>query len=153
MWERTITVLSAGKSFACTGWRVGYLVGPESLIGPTLAASTRIVFCSNSPLQEATAAGLEQAKQRGFFEQQLKEYQERRDTLLRYFDEIGLNYSMPEGTYFVLVVRIEISGNHSLFDDVSRTSVKSSIQKTFHSPQASRDEEGTSSTCNVSKRL
>jgi len=67
MWERTITVGSAGKSFAATGWRVGWLIGPESMIKPTLAASTRIVFCTNSPLQEAAAAGLEQVKQRGFF--------------------------------------------------------------------------------------
>lgn len=153
MWDRTITVLSAGKSFACTGWRVGYLIGPESLIGPTLAATTRIVFCSNSPLQEAAAAGLEQAKQRGFFEQQLKEYQERRDTLLRYFDEIGLKYSVPEGTYFVLIVRVEVSSTHSLSDDKSRTSARLSIQKTTHSPQPSRDEERTFSTYNISKKL
>jgi kynurenine aminotransferase len=133
MWDRTITVLSAGKSFACTGWRVGYLIGPESLIGPTLAASTRIVFCANSPLQEAAAAGLEQAKQMRFFEQQLKEYQERRDTLLRYFDEIGLKYSVPEGTYFVLLVRIGGFGTHPFSDDGSRTSAKSSTQMTIHS--------------------
>lgn len=153
MWDRTITVLSAGKSFACTGWRVGYLIGPETLIGPTLAASTRIVFCSNSPLQEAAAAGLEQAKQRRFFEQQSKEYQERRDTLLRYFEEIGLKYTVPEGTYFVLVVCIEVSATHPLSDDVSRMSAKLSIQRTIHSLQPSRDEEGTSSRCNISKRL
>lgn len=153
MWDRTVTVLSAGKSFACTGWRVGYLIGPEALIGPTLAASTRIVFCSNSPLQEAAAAGLEQAKQRHFFEQQLKEYQERRDTLLRYFDEIGLKYSVPEGTYFVLLVRIEASATHTLSDDASRMSATLSTQRTIHSPIPSRDEERTSSRCNISKRL
>ena len=153
MWDRTITVLSAGKSFACTGWRIGYLIGPEALIGPTLAATTRIVFCSNSPLQEAAAAGLEQAKQRGFFQQQLKEYQERRDTLLRYFDEIGLRYSVPEGTYFVLVVRIGVSGTHSLSDDISRTSVMLSTQKTIHSLQPLRDEERTSSMYDISKQL
>ncbi|KAG6331150.1 hypothetical protein ID866_7938 [Astraeus odoratus] len=107
MWERTVTVLSAGKAFAATGWRVGWLIGPPSIIGPTLAASTRIVFCTNSPLQEAAASGLEEAKSRGFFEQQLKEYQERRDVLLATFDKIGLKYSLPEGSYFVLV---DISG-------------------------------------------
>lgn len=105
MWERTITVGSAGKSFACTGWRVGWLIGPESLIGPTLAATTRIVFCTNSPLQEAAAAGLEQAKSRGYFEKQLLEYEERRAVLISYLDELGLKYTMPEGSYFILVVR------------------------------------------------
>jgi kynurenine aminotransferase len=103
MWDRTVTVLSAGKAFAATGWRVGWLIGPESIIKPTLAACTRIVFCTNSPLQEAVATGLEQAKSRGFFETQVKEYQERRDLLLSTFDSIGLKYSLPEGAYFVLV--------------------------------------------------
>lgn len=103
MWDRTVTVMSAGKAFAATGWRVGWLIGPLSIIGPTLAASTRIVFCSNSPLQEAAAAGLEEARTRGFFEQQLREYQERRDVLLAAFDKLGLKYSLPEGSYFVLV--------------------------------------------------
>lgn len=106
MWERTITVGSAGKSFACTGWRVGWLIGPKTLIGGTLAAQTRIVFCTNSPLQEAAAAGLEQAGKRGFFQKQLEEYKERRDMLLGYFDRIGLQYSLPEGSYFVLVVSV-----------------------------------------------
>lgn len=104
MWERTITVGSAGKSFACTGWRVGWLIGPQSLIGPTLAAQTRIVFCTNSPLQEAAAAGLEEAGKRGYWEQTVKEYEERRNVLLKYFDEVGLKYSTPYGSYFVLVV-------------------------------------------------
>ncbi|EIW82416.1 PLP-dependent transferase [Coniophora puteana RWD-64-598 SS2] len=103
MWDRTVTVLSAGKAFAATGWRVGWLIAPESIIKPTLAACTRIVFCTNSPLQEAAAAGLEQATERGFFKQQLKEYQDRRDVLLDAFTNLGLKYSHPEGSYFVLV--------------------------------------------------
>jgi len=103
MWDRTVTVYSAGKAFAATGWRVGWVVGPPALIQPTLAASTRIVFCTNSPLQEAAAAGLEQARTRNFFEIQNKEYQERRDILLRSFDQLGLKYTIPEGSYFVLL--------------------------------------------------
>jgi len=103
MWDRTITVGSGGKSFACTGWRVGWLIGPEQLIKPTLAATTRIVFCTNSPLQEATAAGLEQANERGFFETQIREYEERRDLFVSVFDKLGMKYTLPQGTYFVLL--------------------------------------------------
>jgi len=103
MWERTITVGSAGKSFACTGWRVGWLVGSDTLLRPALAASTRIVFCANTPMQEAAAAGLEQAAERKYFETQQAEYQERRDTFLPYLDKLGLQYTRPQGTYFVLL--------------------------------------------------
>ena len=124
MWDRTITVGSAGskhtfsplgttiliyhftEAFAATGWRIGWLIAPASYIGPTLAASTRIVFCTNSPLQEAAAAGLEQAKEKRFFENQLAEYQERRSILSDAFDKLGLKYSLPQGTYFVLLVKL-----------------------------------------------
>ncbi|GJJ07268.1 hypothetical protein Clacol_001468 [Clathrus columnatus] len=115
MWERTITVGSAGKSFACTGWRVGWLIGPQDLITPALAANTRIVFCSNTPMQEAAATGFENAKEKGFFEQQLKEYQERRDVFCSYLDKLGWQYSFPDGTYFVLVdvSKIKIPNDYS----------------------------------------
>ncbi|KIK65386.1 hypothetical protein GYMLUDRAFT_158936 [Collybiopsis luxurians FD-317 M1] len=103
MWDRTVTVGSAGKSFAATGWRVGWLIGPESIIRPTLAATTRIVFCTNSPLQEAAAVGLEQARERKFFETQLAEYDERRKVLTDCFDSLGLPYTYPEGSYFILL--------------------------------------------------
>ncbi|KAG6880441.1 hypothetical protein C0992_000043 [Termitomyces sp. T32_za158] len=103
MWDRTVTVGSAGKSFAATGWRVGWLIGPSSILFPTLAATTRIVFCTNSPLQEAAAAGLEQAKQRKFFDKQLEEYAERRAVLTDTFDQLGMQYTLPEGSYFILL--------------------------------------------------
>lgn len=103
MWERTVTVGSAGKSFAATGWRVGWLIGPESIISPTLAATTRIVFCTNSPLQEAAAAGLELAPQYKFFETQTREYDERRRVMIDTFDKLGMKYTMPEGSYFILL--------------------------------------------------
>ncbi|KAI0755770.1 pyridoxal phosphate-dependent transferase [Fomes fomentarius] len=96
MWDRTITVGSAGKLFTATGWRIGWLVGPLSLIGPTLVATTRIVFCSNSPLQDAAAAGLEQARAQVF-------RTSARRVLTDAFEKLGLNYTWPEGAYFVLL--------------------------------------------------
>jgi len=93
------------ESFAATGWRVGWLVGPESIIKPTLAVCTRIVFCSNSPLQEAAAAGIEQAGERDFFPIQRQQYTERREVLMNVFDELGMKYTLPQGAYFILLVR------------------------------------------------
>jgi len=94
------------EAFAATGWRVGWLIAPKYVIQPTLAASTRIVFCTNSPLQEAAASGLEQAKDRKFFEIQCAEYRERRKILCDAFDDLGLKYTLPEGSYFVLLVSV-----------------------------------------------
>lgn len=114
MWERTLTVMSVGKAFSATGWRIGWLIGPESLIGPTLAATTRIVFCTNSPLQEAAAEGLELAGKYNFFPSQLQEYTERRDLLVSAFDELGIKYTLPQGTCFVLldISQVEIPDDY-----------------------------------------
>lgn len=67
-WERTVTVGSAGKQFSATGWRVGWLVGPANLIRSALAASTRVTFTTNTPLQMAVATGIEKADENKFFE-------------------------------------------------------------------------------------
>jgi len=91
------------------------------LIHPTLAATTRIVFCrswfllrkvillminyigTNSPLQEAVAVGLEKAPEYKFFEEQTAAYLERRDLFCEILDNVGLPYTKPDGSYFILV--------------------------------------------------
>jgi len=103
MWERTVTVGSAGKSFAATGWRIGWLIGPSTIIAPTLAVTTRTVFCTNSPLQEAAAAGLEGAAKRNYFAKQIEEYDERLHVIEKAFDKLGMSYVHPQGSYFILL--------------------------------------------------
>lgn len=99
----TLTVGSAGKLFYATGWRVGYLIGPEHLIKYVSAAHTRICFSSVSPLQEATAVAFEQANAHNFWEDSKKEMKAKMDSFNTIWDELGLPYSNPEGGYFVLV--------------------------------------------------
>ncbi|BGO88895.1 hypothetical protein NBRC10512_000527 [Rhodotorula toruloides] len=117
-WKRTVTVGSAGKTFASTGWRVGWTVGPPNLIQPLLAAHTRIVFSCNGPAQEAIAIGVEQAFENGFFADQIKAYEERKQVLLEGLDKLGLPYTIPEGAYFVLVntSRLEIPSDFEIPD-------------------------------------
>lgn len=110
---------------------MGWLIGPSSIITPTLAATTRIVFCTNSPLQEAVAAGLEQAKERNFFEIQTNEYAERRDLLLSAFDKLGMKYTMPEGSYFVLLA----SDSRKMSPDPLTSPLRFRIYPTSSSPK------------------
>jgi len=98
----TLTVGSAGKSFYATGWRVGWLLGPEHLIQHVSAAHTRICYNSVSPLQEAAAVGFENADKEGFWELSKKEMQSKMSRFCAIFEELGLPYSQPEGGYFVL---------------------------------------------------
>lgn len=101
--DRTITIGSAGKTFGCTGWRVGWLIGNPELITYCAAAHTRICFVANSPLQEATAIAFERADAEGYYEKTCNEYLERREILQSTFDELGLPYTKPDGSYFILV--------------------------------------------------
>lgn len=99
----TLTVGSGGKNFYATGWRVGWLIGPEHLIKYVSAAHTRICYSSVSPLQEATAIGFEEADKHGFWDESKKEMKGKMDKFNKIWEELGLPYSDPEGGYFVLV--------------------------------------------------
>ncbi|KAI9373793.1 pyridoxal phosphate-dependent transferase [Aspergillus egyptiacus] len=101
-WERTLTVGSAGKAFYATGWRVGYLIGPEHLIKYVAGAHTRICYSSVSPLQEAAAVAFEEADKQGFWDDSRNEMKKKMVRFCEVFDELNIPYSDPEGGYFVL---------------------------------------------------
>jgi kynurenine aminotransferase len=89
----TLTVGSGGKNFYATGWRVGWLIGPEHLIKYVSAAHTRICYSSVSPLQEATAIGFEEADKHGFWEESKKEMKGKMDKFNKIWDELDLPVS------------------------------------------------------------
>ncbi|CAG8594495.1 12308_t:CDS:2 [Gigaspora margarita] len=103
MWERTITLNSCSKTFGVTGWRVGWLIGPKNLISPILAAHTRIVFCVNAPLQEAIAISFEKANKENYYEINCQLYEERREKFMKLLSDVGLPYTIPQGSYYILV--------------------------------------------------
>lgn len=94
LYERTLTVGSAGKAFYATGWRVGFLIGPEHLIKYVAAAHTRICYSSVSPLQEAAAVAFEQADKVGFWDESRQEMRGKVDCLCEVFKELGLPVSI-----------------------------------------------------------
>lgn len=132
----TITVGSAGKNFYATGWRVGWLMGPEHLIRHVSAAHTRICYSSVSPLQEACAIGkssflrehaqpkrdililvrlgFEKAEAEGFWDQTVVDMKSKIARFTAVFDELGLPYSEPEGGYFVMVnmAKVKLPGDY-----------------------------------------
>ncbi|KAJ1911594.1 arylformamidase [Mycoemilia scoparia] len=121
MWERTLSVYSAGKLFGVTGWRVGWLVGPKELVSPSLTAHTRIVFTTNSPLQEAASIALEEADSNGFVKDQKIVYHKCRSKLMKAFDDVGLPYIQPDGAYFLLVnaSKVEIPDDFEFPDEIA----------------------------------
>ncbi|MBT2384101.1 aminotransferase class I/II-fold pyridoxal phosphate-dependent enzyme [Streptomyces sp. ISL-11] len=58
MRERTLTISSAGKTFNVTGWKVGWVCGPERLMAAVGAAKQFLTYASGTPYQEALARTL-----------------------------------------------------------------------------------------------
>lgn len=98
MFERTLTLSSAGKSYSFTGWKVGWATGPAALVGAVLAAKQWLTFTSGSPLQPAVAHALDEAPD--FPGLLAADLQTRRDLLCEGLAEAGLDVRVPEGTYF-----------------------------------------------------
>lgn len=58
MWERCLTMFSAGKTFSMTGIRMGWLIGKEDLITMANKVHMATMFCTYEPLQHALAESL-----------------------------------------------------------------------------------------------
>ena len=98
MFERTLTLSSAGKSYSFTGWKVGWATGPAALVGAVLAAKQWLTFTSGSPLQPAVAFALDEEPD--FPAKLAAELQHKRDLLCAGLAGVGLDVRPPEGTYF-----------------------------------------------------
>ena len=113
MWERTLTLSSLGKTFAFTGWKIGWAIGPPDLTYAVRTAHQFITFTTAAPLQWGAAAALRAPA--GYYEQMHDEYSQRREVLANGLEEVGFEVFRPQGTYFMLA-------DHTPFgqpDDVS----------------------------------
>jgi N-succinyldiaminopimelate aminotransferase len=100
MFERTLTLSSAGKSYSITGWKVGWATGPAALVEAVLAAKQWLTFTSGAPLQPAVAHALDAEPE--WPRRLAADLQVRRDLLCDGLERIGLDVRRPEGTYFAL---------------------------------------------------
>jgi len=98
MFERTITSFTLSKSYAMTGWRIGYAVAAEpwmtGLAKATLYSSNGV----STPTQWAALAAL--TTKSDFLETSRVAYRERRDLLVNGLNEIGLRCAPPAGAFY-----------------------------------------------------
>lgn len=118
--QRTLTIGSGGKSFAATGWRVGWIVAPPEILKYASLAHTRICFSTPAPPQEAIAIALNESLENGYFEKTRQEYIEKYQIFNKVWDELGLTYTIPEGAYYLLVdfSKVKIPENYEYPEDL-----------------------------------
>jgi N-succinyldiaminopimelate aminotransferase len=100
MFERTVTVSSAGKLFSATGWKIGWVYGPPALVEGVAAAHQFITFAVHHPSQEAVAYALNLPG--SYYDAFRNMYDTKRRLMLSALNSGGLKYFTPEGTYFVM---------------------------------------------------
>jgi N-succinyldiaminopimelate aminotransferase len=98
--ERTVTISSGGKTFATTGWKVGWIVAPPALLGPILAVKQFLTYVNGAPFQPAIATGLRMPD--SFFTETAATLQAKRDLLSEGLRRAGFGVARPRGSYFVI---------------------------------------------------
>lgn len=99
MWERTLTISSAGKSFGFTGWKVGWASGPEAMVSALLTAKQSLTYVSGGPFQHALVTALELGDD--YFTQLADDLEAKRDLLSEGLRSAGFGVFPTAGTYFV----------------------------------------------------
>ncbi len=100
MEDRTVTISGLGKTYALTGWRVGWTVAHPSITGLVRKVHDYLTICAPSPFQVAGVTAL--ALPDPFYSSLREEYAVRRKILLAALDAAGLNYRDPEGAYYIM---------------------------------------------------
>ncbi|MGQ9531019.1 MAG: pyridoxal phosphate-dependent aminotransferase, partial [Candidatus Bathycorpusculaceae bacterium] len=100
MKERTISIFTFSKTYAMTGWRIGYAVAQKDIIEGMLELQEHILVHPSSISQMAAVAALQGPKDPT--KRMLKEYAERRELITNELNSmLGLKCSKPEGAFYV----------------------------------------------------
>lgn len=106
LFQQSMAVFSFGKTLHATGWKLGYVVGPEQLIKEFKSVHQWNVFCVNSFLQYAIADYL---KEPSSYDYLPSFFQEKRDQMNASFAEVSMEPIVAKGTYFQLYNYQEVS--------------------------------------------
>jgi aspartate/methionine/tyrosine aminotransferase len=99
MKERVITLNGFSKSYAMTGWRVGYLAAPGEFIQRLIEPRHTLSINTNTPAQYAALAAL--TGPQDVVEAMREQYGERRAYLMKALKEMGFTYGHPGGAFYI----------------------------------------------------
>jgi len=96
--ENVITINATSKTYAMTGWRIGYATAPVDVIEQMAKIHQYIQACATSISQKAALAAL--TGPQDCVEEMRIEFLKRRNLLLKGFDEMGIKYLHPKGAFY-----------------------------------------------------
>ena len=99
MKERTITLNGFSKSYAMTGWRIGYLAAPAAFTHALIEPRHTLSINASTPAQWAALAAL--TGPQDAVEQMVAAYAERRAYMMAALDQLGLTYGHPGGAFYI----------------------------------------------------
>lgn len=100
MYERTVTIGGLGKTFALTGWRLGYACAPETLTPAVRMVHDFMTICAPAPLQRAAVTAMSMPD--AYYAQLKRDYRLRRAKMMELLEQAQLRATAPEGAYYVL---------------------------------------------------
>ncbi|KAL7838339.1 hypothetical protein AOLI_G00267430 [Acnodon oligacanthus] len=107
MWERTVTIGSAGKTFSATGWKVGWAMGPGNIIKHLKTVHQNSVYHCATAAQEAVAVGFQReydmfGTEDSYLKQLPAQLHTKRLRLAECLRSVDLEPIMPQGGYFMI---------------------------------------------------
>lgn len=99
MRERTIVINGFSKSYAMTGWRLGYAVGPAVIIEQMIKIHQFAIMCAPTASQYAAVEALKNGD--SDVEAMREAYDQRRNYLVRSFNDMGLTCFEPYGAFYI----------------------------------------------------
>lgn len=101
MQERTIIINGFSKTYAMTGWRIGYAVAPPEILKGMLKIQQHSVSCASSISQYAALAALRGSQD--CVAEMVTEFKRRREVIVKRLNAMGLHCVNPEGAFYAFV--------------------------------------------------
>ena len=101
MFERTITMNGFSKTFAMTGWRLGFLAAPEWVVEKMVRFQMYNATCPVTFIQYAAAKALRDERSWKAVEEMRREYERRRNLVWKRLNEMGLLTVKPKGAFYI----------------------------------------------------